>query len=82
MSAPDTLADALGEMASKEFAAVLLSGVVGLTLLDQLRDRFSAISREDVFLGAALALSLREADLLAAQIELRQMHMALQRSRA
>ena len=59
-----------------------LADAVGLALVDQLRERFQAISREDAFLGAALALSLREADLLAAQIELRHMHMALQGSRA
>jgi hypothetical protein len=77
-----TLVDALGVIAAKEFAAVLLGGTVGLTLLDQLRELFPAISREDAFLGAVLALSLREADLVAAEIELKQMRALLFRQGA
>lgn len=61
-----------GRLASRDFASFLLSASVGVSLYDQLRETFPAIGREDVFLGIAFAWSALQADLLIAQLELRE----------
>ena len=61
-----------GQLVSRQFAGFLLQGPVGLSLYDELRATFPAISREDVFLGIAFAWSALQADLLIAQLELRE----------
>jgi hypothetical protein len=78
MNAPaPTLTAALGTMEAKDFAAALLSGATGMSLYAAITEARPAISRADAFLGAVLAMSLREADLVAAEIELKQMRKLL-----
>lgn len=59
-------------LTSRHFANFLLQAPVGMSLLDELRAGFPAIRREDVFLGIAFAWSALQADLLIAQLELRE----------
>lgn len=61
-----------GQLVSRQFASFLLQGAVGTSLYDELRATFPGISREDVFLGIAFAWSVLQADLLIAQLELRE----------
>lgn len=78
MSASEaTLTATLGDMAAKSFASALLGGSTGMSLYAALWEAFPTIGRSDTFLGATLALSIREADLVAAEIELRRMRALL-----
>ncbi|WP_394763559.1 hypothetical protein [Phenylobacterium sp.] len=65
-----SLVAVLGALAAKDFAAALLSGACGMKLCARLWETFPTVARADAYLEAVLALSLREADLVAAEIEL------------
>lgn len=54
-------------------ADLFLDGPVGRALLDELHHRFARISRSDVFVAIAMALAVREADLLALEAENREL---------
>lgn len=56
---------------AQRFARALMAGEVGFALLERLRAEFAAISREETFLGCALALSEMHAGLVAADYEIR-----------
>lgn len=62
------------------FADFLLNrpGGASLALADELVDRFPTILRFDVFLGIALAWTIRDADLVASFIEIRDLRRQLE----
>jgi len=65
-----------------EFARLLEGAAVGPSLLDELTERFAAITRGDVFLGVVLAFSTLKADLLAAEVENAALRRQLEHRRA
>ncbi len=60
------------------FADFLLNRPGGASLADELVDRFPTILRFDVFLGIALAWTIRDADLVASFIEIRDLRRQLE----
>ncbi len=60
------------------FADFLLNRVGGAILADELADRFPAMQRADVFLGIALAWTMRDADLLVSAFEIRELRRQLE----
>ena len=57
---------------------VLTSGLSGLTLNAELRARFPTTSRSDVFLGAAMAITVMEARVTLAETEMAIMRACLE----
>ena len=60
------------------FADFLLNRPGGASLADELVDRVPTILRFDVFLGIALAWTIRDADLVASFIEIRDLRRQLE----
>jgi len=54
---------------SEELAAILTSGLAGLSLLRELWDRFPSASRSDVYLGVAIAITTLRASLQLAELD-------------
>lgn len=63
-------------------AHTIINSRGGAEMFEQLLEQFSEIRREDVFLGIAIACLDRDAIIMAADLEVRQLQHALDHRRA
>ena len=72
MTTPDATEkiSATSNLVACELADILISGVTGLRLIAELRQRFPHANRSDVFFGVAMAISLLEAERIEVLYEL------------
>lgn len=59
---PATTVTSSSSLVACDLADLLVSGLTGLRLMRELRERFPHANRTDVFFGVAIAISLLEAE--------------------